>query len=325
MIQKALDFIAKYRSFVLTTHFGADADGIGAELLLKDILEKLGKEIKIIHDSPVSERFSFMVPPESSIESWDREKHGEFARKSALIMLDTSDEYNIGKMTEALSLVLEVWVLDHHELNPLSTLEGYVDSTAASTSEMVLRIADHFKIIPEKKAAAAAFAGIVYETGSFAYMKTSESTFLSAARLIRFGARPYDTYQALFESASTGALLLQKKVLSTLDIQAGGRAAVQILRKEDLVSTGANIEDAENFINLPLKSQEVKVSVLIKENKDGMVRCSLRSKGQLNVSKIAQIFNGGGHTTAAGFKSKWGVEETLEQVLRSIETALRLL
>ncbi|MDR1430084.1 MAG: bifunctional oligoribonuclease/PAP phosphatase NrnA, partial [Spirochaetaceae bacterium] len=261
--------------------------------------------------------------PDNPIEIWDQEKHAAFARESAFIMLDTSDEYNIGKIAEeALPHAPGVLIIDHHELNPLSSLDGYVDPNAASTSEMILRIGSHFKVSPAKEAAAAAFAGIVYDTGSFAYMKTSESTFLAAAQLVKAGAKPYDTYQALYESSSEGALLLQKQVLSTLAIHSGGRVAVQILRKEDLSSTGASFEDAENFINLPLRSRDVLVSLLIKENETGLVRCSLRSKGQINVSKIAQTFNGGGHATAAGFKSKLGIEDTLAQVLSMVEITL---
>jgi phosphoesterase RecJ-like protein len=102
-----------------------------------------------------------------------------------------------------------------------------------------------------------------------------------------------------------------------------GRIAVQILRKEDLKSTGATIEDAEQFINLPLRSKDVKVSILIKESGEGPLRCSLRSKGEVNVSKIAQQFSGGGHATAAGFKSKLSIEQTLETLLNKIKEFLR--
>jgi phosphoesterase RecJ-like protein len=321
-MKKAVDFIERYDSFLLTTHDNADADGIGAELLLKNILENTGKKVKIVQPGPVHERFLFMVPA-NSIDVWEKDKFAAFIRKSGLIILDTSDEYNIGVLLdEALPEALETLVIDHHEINPLSSLSGYIDPKAASTSEMVLELARHFGVRPGKGAAQAALAGIVYDTGSFAYTKTTEKTFLAASELTRAGARPYDIYQALYESSTPGALLLQKQVLSTLQFHAEGKVAIQLLRKEDLSSTGASIEDAENFINLPLRSREVLVSILIKENHEGPVRCSLRSKGQINVSKIAQTFNGGGHTTAAGFKSKLGVNETLDQVLAIVDNAL---
>jgi phosphoesterase RecJ-like protein len=117
-------------------------------------------------------------------------------------------------------------------------------------------------------------------------------------------------------------LLLQKQVLSTLEIRNEGRVAVQVLRKEDLTATGAYLEDADSLINIPLKSKGIEVSVLVKENLEGQVRCSLRSKGELNVSKIAQSFGGGGHVSAAGFKSSECIEETLTKVLDKITDAL---
>jgi phosphoesterase RecJ-like protein len=111
-------------------------------------------------------------------------------------------------------------------------------------------------------------------------------------------------------------------VLSTLEFHVQKKVAVQVLHKEDLLTTGAFIEDAESFINLPLRAREVVVSILIKENTEGQVRCSLRSKGTVNVSKIARNFGGGGHVSAAGFRSKKGVEETLKEVLAVVETQL---
>ena len=44
----------------------------------------------------------------------------------------------------------------------------------------------------------------------------------------------------------------------------------------------------------------VKASALFVELKDGRIRCSLRSRGAINVSEIAEKFSGGGHKSAAG-------------------------
>ncbi len=322
MIQKAQDFINKYTSFILSTHEVPDADGIGAEILLAYILKKLGKKVKIINANPIPANFSFMDPKKIT-ESWNPAQHQSLLKKSSLIILDTSDEYNIGRIRdEVLPHILDVMVIDHHELNPMSILDGYIDSTAASTSEMIMTLASVFNIVPDKASSSAAFAGIVYDTGSFAYAKTSTSTFRSALALMETGVNPYKIYQELYESASTGAVILQKIVLSTLEMHAGGQIAVQVLRKEDLESTGTTIEDAEGFINLPLKSKEVKVSILIKQNSQGLIRCSLRSKGTVNVSKIAQNFSGGGHATAAGFKSNLSIEKTLENLLNKVKSVL---
>ncbi len=321
-MQKVLDFIRTYTSFILCTHEIPDADGIGAEILLAFILKKLSKKVSIINSVPIPAGFSFM-DPEHIIETWDPAEHQSLLETSALIILDTSDEYNIGRIKdEVLPCVLDVIVVDHHELGPRSVLNGYIDSNAASTSEMIMLLAEELHIVPDLTAAKAVFAGLVYDTGSFAYIKTNINTFNAALALVKGGVKPYDIYQNLFESASTAALILQKIVLSTLEMHADGKIAVQILRKDDLESAGAALEDAEGFINLPLRSKEVKVSILLKESGEGPIRCSLRSKGEVNVSKIAQQFSGGGHATAAGFKSKLDIEQTLETLLHKVEQFL---
>jgi phosphoesterase RecJ-like protein len=324
--QKILDFIANNTSFTLTTHDGPDADGIGAEIAMAYILKKLRKKARVLNASAMPERFRFM-DPQHMVEVWDPEKHGGVPKKSALIILDTSDEFHTGAIKDIIPQFQAVMVIDHHELNPHSALDGYIDPGAAATCEMMMDIAGALDIALDEETATALYAGLSYDSGSFAYSKTTVRTFKAARALVEAGADPYEIYGELNESASTASLLLQRQVLSTLILHCGGRAAVLIMRKEDLAATGARFEDAESFINSPLKSKAVLVSIMVKETDEGVIRCSLRSKGAdygsgVNVSKIAQQFSGGGHALAAGFLSDCSLEETLARVLRTVEEAL---
>jgi phosphoesterase RecJ-like protein len=320
-MEKVLKFLKRHSSLVLTTHEGADADGLGAELVFAQICRELGKNVRILNTAPTTEHYAFM-DPRHEIEVWDPAMAGEMPKNIALVILDTADEYNIGKMKDFVPLALEVFVIDHHDANQFSTWDGYIDNTASSTCEMVIEVADAARVALNQISAAAAYAGIIYDTGSFAYSKTTARTFRAAFSLVEAGVNPYGIYHELYESASTAALLLQQQVLSTLEIRNGGRVAVQILRKKDLEDSQASIDDAENFINVPLRSKDIMVSVLVKENREGQIRCSLRSKGKVNVSQIAQAFGGGGHVSAAGFRSKVSVEETLAGVLGKISFVL---
>jgi len=322
MFEKIFAFFERHESFILCTHDPPDADGLGAELVMAHILTAMGKECKIINASAVPENFHFM-DPDKQIEAWNTDASNDlngFVEKSAMLILDTSDEYNIGIMRGILNKVREVFVLDHHEPTPQSVLEGISDNTASSTSELAVEIARETGVRVEIRSAAAAYAGIVYDTGFFSYSKTNSRTFNAALYLVEHGVIPYHVYRDLNENAPVGALLLHKRVFSTLEILSNGRIAVQVLRGEDLEKTGGRFEDAEGFINVPMKAKEIAVSVLIKENTEGKVRCSLRSKGTVNVSKIAQNFGGGGHVSAAGFKCPQGIEYTLnETLIRIIE------
>ncbi|MFP3042724.1 bifunctional oligoribonuclease/PAP phosphatase NrnA [Treponema primitia] len=321
--QKIIDFITQNTHFVLTTHDPADADGIGAEIAMIHILQKLRKEVQALNASAVPERFSFM-DIRNLVGVWKSEKHQDLPGKSALIILDTSDEFHTGAMKEIIPQFQAVMAIDHHELNPHSTLDGYIDPTAAATCEMIMQIAGDLNISLDRETARAVYAGLNFDSGSFAYSKTTARTFKAAQLLVEAGAMPYEIYGELNESASTASLLLQSQVLASLTLYCGGRVAVQILRQGDLASTGAAFEDAESFINIPLKSKEILVSILVKETSEGKIRCSLRSKGLVNVSQIAQQFSGGGHALAAGFRSDLTLEETLSRVLEKVKAALEL-
>ena len=342
MFEETFKFLKRHSSYIITTHDKVDADGVGAEIAFAQICREMGRNYRILNSGPVPDRFAFM-DPNKEIGIWGKTQgqsdsvYGKFGgtdycsinpasaevsgHNSALVILDSADEYNIGDINEYIPQAAEVFIIDHHEEEQTS-FGGLRDASASSTCEMIVEMAMAAGILLDPVSAAALYAGIIYDTGSFAYSKTTARTFNAALKLVERGANPYRIYSALNESASTGSLLLHKQVLSTLEIYSKGRIAVQILRKEALESTKTHDEDAEAFVNVPLKASEIEVSILIKESREGQIRCSLRSKGRVNVSKVAQGFGGGGHVTASGFRSSMGVNETLSKVLEKITAIL---
>jgi len=316
MADAVFDFLNRHSSLVITTHENADPDGLGAELVFSQLAKSMGKEVRIINSDAISEKYRFM-DPENTVESWTNTKEA-MDRESALAIMDTADEYNIGELRDLISCAREVFVIDHHEPNQFNTLSGYIDPTASSACELAVELAMKAGINLTSANARAAFAGIAYDTGFFAYSKTTLRTFKAASALLEAGAVPYDIYKEFYQKGKIGALLLEKCVLGSLEIVDQGRVAVQLLRKEFLESCRATSDDTEGFINTPLKCKEIEVSILLKENKEGNVRCSLRSKGKVNVSKIAQSMGGGGHVSASGFKSSRNLDETLRITLERI-------
>ena len=321
MQEEVFDFLGRHTSLIITTHENPDADGLGAELAFAQICRDLGKKVSILNSGPKAERFDFM-DPQGEIRVWDRENGTENAENSALVILDSPDEFYIGAIKDLIPLTREVFVIDHHEPAPITTLKGYRDNTASSTCELIMELAAGAKITLNEISSNALYAGISSDTGSFAYSKTTARTFSAVLKLVEGGVNPYAIYRELNESDPLSSLLLSKQVFSTLEILKRGKVAIQILRKEDLAAAKAQIEDAEAFVNVPLKASTIAVSVLIKENPNGQIRCSLRSKGEINVSKIAQAFGGGGHVSAAGFKSSFNIEETRKLLLGTITKAL---
>ncbi|MCL2127332.1 MAG: DHHA1 domain-containing protein [Treponema sp.] len=314
MYENLTEFIERHDLFIITTHDPADADGLGAEIVFSRILAARGKQWRIINASPVPDNLRFLNAG-GIVEQWNNEKHDALPEQAALFMLDTTDLHNIGAMREAACRTREIFVVDHHEQKLSAALLGICDSAAASASEMAVELAEFTGAALDLPAALAAYVGIVYDTGFFAYSKTGPRTFRTALALIEAGVMPNEVYTRLRENSSTAALLLQRKALSSLRLHYNGRVASQVIYLSDFTETGALPEDTDGLVNIPLKSKDVRVSILVKEAQDGKVRCSMRSKGAINVSKITQDLGGGGHVNAAAFKTDLPVNKTLEITL----------
>jgi phosphoesterase RecJ-like protein len=321
MFESFFEFLDRHQSFILTTHDSPDADGLGAQMVAAFVLRKLGKDFRIINTAPAPSYLGFLENV-SIVECWDEEKPASLAEDFALIIFDAGDEYQLGSMRALLKKAKEVFVIDHHEPKNHKKFSGIINPAAASTSEIAIELAGSRGIELDPQTATAAYAGIVYDSGFFAYPKTNIGTFKAAIKTLEWGADPNHIYRQLMESASFSVILLQKQALSKLEFYSGKKIALLVLRREDFEISGADFEDAENIVNIPLKAKEVEVSLLVKEQNTGEIRCSLRSKGKINVSKVAQEFGGGGHVTAAGFRSSLSMDNVLKKLLADVEARL---
>jgi phosphoesterase RecJ-like protein len=314
---KLVKFIERHNFFILTTHDPADADGLGSQQVMACILRAQKKKYRIINASAVPEHFRFM-DPKGMVEQWDSEQHEKLLKQAGMILLDTAEEDALGQMAEVVHRAKEVLVIDHHEPGRHAVFNGIADPSAASACELTVTLAKNMGVAIDLQAAFAAYIGIAYDTGFFAYPKTGPRTLHVAQSLLKQGVKPIEVYQKLHENASLGALLLQKKALSSLTLHCRNRVAVQMLRLEDFAEADALPGDTEGLVNTPLRAREIVVSLLLKESPEGKIRCSLRSKGMVNVAKIAQEFNGGGHINASGFKSKLDINQTRAAALAKI-------
>jgi phosphoesterase RecJ-like protein len=274
----------------------------------------------ILNADPTPRKFGFL-DADRMIGVLEREDQlppdiGDFS----LLMLDTNDINNIGQVaTLVLPRVRDHFIIDHHEQEEDTLAGNLILKSASSTAEILYQLMRAMNITIDFPIAQALFTAIVYDTGSFIYPKTTSLTFEIARNLVATGVDPNFVYAKIYESNSISALVLQSRVLSTLELAYENHVAILTMRREMIIDSGANYEEADQLINIPLKSEEVRVSVFFKENLEGLLRCSMRSKGNINVSEIAQLFGGGGHKTAAGFKCR----ETLEATKRIVLDKLR--
>jgi len=325
-LAETANFLSGRNDLILSSHESPDADGLGAEYALGKALASMGKRVRIINAERYSEAYAF-IDATGTIEHLAESMIDEDTlRRSTVVLVDTNDIMFTGEVADRIvSKAMDTLVIDHHEIK--GETSGLLCSmpNLSSTCEMVYRILSEIGYDILDDVASALFAGIVYDTGSFAYSKTGAGTFEVALDLVRRGANPTKIHGALYESSATSVLLLRKQVLSTLELHAQNRIAIQTMTSSVLKDTDSSYQDAEGLINIPLQAASVQVSIFLKENEEGTLRCSLRSKGTVNVAQIAQNFGGGGHKSAAGFKSPYPLETIKARVLLLVESALAVL
>jgi phosphoesterase RecJ-like protein len=317
----AVDFLTRTTRFVITAHETPDADAIGSECAMQRALRILGKEAMIINADATPRKFAF-IDTDSAIIVLERDDQvPPDVAQYALLVLDTNDVNNIGQVARlVLPRVREHFIIDHHEQDGDILAGNLIQKSASSTSEILYQLFKEMGVPIDLQIARALFTGIVFDTGSFVYPKTTAITFEIARDLVSVGVQPNFVYSKLYESNSISALLLQSRVLSTLELRYDNHVSILTMRRKTILESGADYEEADQLINIPLRSEDIRVSIFFKENMEGLLRCSLRSKGDINVAAIAQSFGGGGHKTAAGFKCQGSLEATLKILLEKLRT-----
>ncbi|WP_319561217.1 bifunctional oligoribonuclease/PAP phosphatase NrnA [Marispirochaeta sp.] len=309
--------IDTYDIFFITCHETPDGDAIGAEIAMYHALTSIGKRVRIINADPVPDKYRYLYTAGTVelIQDLDEKPESD----SVLLILDTNDIHNIGEVAESLlPHTAEYFIIDHHESGKDISSGRVIEASASSTCEILFKIMSELGIAISKEMAIALYTGIIYDTGCFVYPKTTAFTFSAAEKLVRAGANPNSLYTAIYESNSISSLKLQARVLSSLELHYDHHVAVLTMLRETIAAAGALYEEADTLINIPLQSEKIRVSVFFKENTEGLLRCSLRSKGNINVSRIAQKYGGGGHRTAAGFKSPCPLDQIHTLVLQDL-------
>ncbi len=295
-------YLLAHDDYLIVSHADPDGDAVGSEIGLLAVFRAVGKRASILNSDACSPKFRAFDPRGELRSLEDGHLIPADLGQKTIVLIDTSDFQHTRRAKELLlPFGREVVIIDHHTPPAQLPCPAFIDDTAAAASQIVFFLAEAFGVQLDLVAANALFMGIVFDTGSFIYPKTTPTTFQVAQKLVTLGVRPKEIHSALFETIPPARMRLLAKVQASMKLVHDDRTAIQIMTYAMLEETGAQVEDSENFINYPLKCTTVAVSVFVRESKPGVYRASLRSKGDVDVSGLAQSHGGGGHRTAAGF------------------------
>jgi phosphoesterase RecJ-like protein len=174
-----------------------------------------------------------------------------------------------------------------------------------------------------KDIAECVYMALVTDTGSFHFSNTSDRTLKVASELIKAGARPEKIGEAVYNNYPWSRIELMRQVLDTVKRDQSGRIASlrQTLAMKELA--GAVDGDNNGFVNIPLAARDVVAAVYMREVAPNKYRASLRSKGSINVARVAEKFGGGGHRNAAGLSIEGDWDEKELEIIIALRDAVQ--
>lgn len=314
MLSQVVELIETKRKFAITSHIRPDGDSLGSSLGLCWLLRALGKDVEVIMRDPVPHAYQ-QLPGAKEV----RVTPAVGDNYQAVFVIECSDITRPGLIDLEKQFVVNI---DHHSTTALFGKINWIDSTASAVGEMIYNLCKATGVRVTKEIAECVYTALITDTGSFHYSNTTERTFKVASELMKSGLKPAKTAEAVFASYPWSRIQLMGAVLSTARRDSTGRVAFLRHSLEMQHSAEASDEDADGFVNYPLTVEEVEAVAMLKECEPGVYRTSLRSKGDVNVAKVAEKFGGGGHRNAAGCTLRGTWEEAEEKIIGLLQEAV---
>lgn len=309
---------------LISSHENPDGDAIGSMLALGLGIEQLGKEVVYYNKDGVPELLRFL-PRSERIGKSINEIEGTF---DLVFALDCTGTNRAGEDFEGFiksGRCGKVVIMDHHQTNNSSADFHLLDPRSSSTGMIVYSVLKRLPVKIDRDIAENVYTTIIGDTGSFRYSNTNPDTFRVAAELVEHGADPAGISEALFESEPLRKLKLIGLVLPTLEVSEDKKIASVYVDKSMFSQAEACREDTEGIVNIPRSIKGVEVAMLFREEggRDGSLwKVSFRSKGEVDVARIAEGFGGGGHKKAAGCTLSGNLDEVKKRIFGSIREVL---
>lgn len=320
--------LATPKKITIIPHRNPDGDAMGSTLGLYHVLKQLHHDVAIIAPNEFPD-FLAWLPESEKVLIFERsfDKCKAIIEKSEIIFtLDFNALHRMGDQMENLlkALTATSIMIDHHQSPDGYATYTFSDTSYGSTCQMVYDFIYQlgYENLLNKTVATCLYTGIVTDSGSFRFPKTTSATHKCVADLIEKGINNSEIHNLLFDNSSYNRLLLLGKALQNLKILDQYKTSYITLSQDELNEFGHQKGDTEGIVNYGLSIKGIDFTAIFIEHKEeGIIKISFRSQGDFDVNQFARNhFNGGGHINAAGGKSFLSLEETVQQFIAILAT-----
>ena len=314
MYKEAWELIGDAKHILLVSHVNPDGDTLGSVLALYDALKRVNKKVSLYNATKELPHIYNFLPNIHRVK--DR-----LPKYFDLVISCDCGSFDRLRMDKGEYSLINI---DHHLLNQMFGDINIVDTSSASAGMVVYDFLKAGNIKISSDCATCLYVTIVEDTGFFSYSHLNKNTFEIAAKLVEFGADAKKIATLLKSRVSLAKTRLLGYVLNNFDLYFDAKVAVIVISKEVLSQTGAKRYDTKNIVNVLRDIITVKVSVMILEERNGDFKISLRSKDEVDISRVAKEYGGGGHKNSAGFEMKSGdLEKIKNDILQKIKRIIK--
>lgn len=316
-MKEVIDIINSHSKFLITSHIDPEGDSLGSQLALGGLLERRGKVADIVNEDKVPDNYSFL-PGVEKIKS-KLERDFEVA-----IFLDSAEVSRVGKVGNLIDFKDKVTVnIDHHISNTNFGDVNWVEANSSSCGEMVYRLFKELNEEIDEEIALNLYTAIFVDTGSFRYSNTKPQTHRVAAELLNYSIKPEVIFEKVYETNSALEVKLLGLALSQVCLTPDNKICWVKVTREMLKRLKVELKKTDEFTNFAHSIVGVEVAILFTELRENEVKVSFRSKGKVDVNRLAQSFGGGGHRRASGCRIKGTLKEAEKIVITKAKEILK--
>lgn len=312
MLARAAKALGEATTVAIACHVNPDADALGSMLGLSNFLRAGGTEtICSFPNEPFDPpRWASMLPGCDTLVP-----PGEFPKEPpVMVTCDVASMDRLGVLAPAAVRSKTLIWIDHHVSNEGLGTIPLIDARASSTAEVVWRLLKEMGGDVPLESAICLYAGLVTDTGRFQYEAVTPDTLRLAAELREFPFEHARLVQALYEDNGVAYLKLLGVALGRVAIEPDADLVWSYLTQADLAAAGVHPSETDDLIDIVRTAREADVAAVVKQQRDGRFKVSVRSRGGHDVAAVASAFGGGGHRLAAGYTSRHGLIETVERL-----------
>lgn len=307
---KIIQAINEAENIAIISHINPDGDTVGSSLAIFKALKMYGKKPYIFCDNEITGKISVLA----GVENYNTEKLNKY---DLSIAVDCADIDRMGECVLEFKKGKRTMVIDHHKSNNKYGDINLVEYTAAATAQIMTKILDEMHLLDDE-IAQLLYSGLVTDSGGFTFSSVTPETMQVASMLLKYDFKAYEICEHFLKKTTMQVFKLKSRVLNKAKFYDDGTIGIITFSQTDFDETQTNSSNTDGIINNIINIEGVRVAVSVSYTGNMSYKVSFRTGEDVDSSKLAMVFGGGGHKNAAGCRISGFYEDVIDKILKAV-------